>query len=138
MFRPQDIHIWDGNGSREFLDQLGLKDREEGDLGPGHGPPLSKPVKGEREWVWWWGGGNGFRRLCGFVASVFVQGHTIHFFTIRFDTTVVFLRKDALIGGGRGLQFFLRGLTSANSRCGCLFEFARSLDPARLLGKGEG
>ena len=33
--KEKDIHIWDGNGSREFLDKLGLVDREEGDLGPG-------------------------------------------------------------------------------------------------------
>jgi thymidylate synthase len=32
--KEKDIHIWDGNGSREFLDKLGFKDREEGDLGP--------------------------------------------------------------------------------------------------------
>lgn len=31
------IHIWDGNGSREFLDKLGFQDREEGDLGPVYG-----------------------------------------------------------------------------------------------------
>lgn len=31
------IHIWDGNGSREFLDGRGLKDREVGDLGPVYG-----------------------------------------------------------------------------------------------------
>ena len=31
------IHIWDGNGSREFLDSRGLHDREEGDLGPVYG-----------------------------------------------------------------------------------------------------
>jgi len=31
------IHIWDGNGSREFLDKRGLKDNEEGDLGPVYG-----------------------------------------------------------------------------------------------------
>ncbi|KIW19697.1 thymidylate synthase [Exophiala spinifera] len=31
------IHIWDGNGSREFLDNLGFTDREEGDLGPVYG-----------------------------------------------------------------------------------------------------
>lgn len=31
------VHIWDANGSREFLDNLGLKDREEGDLGPVYG-----------------------------------------------------------------------------------------------------
>lgn len=33
----KDIHIWDGNGSREFLDQRGLTDREVGDLGPVYG-----------------------------------------------------------------------------------------------------
>lgn len=27
------VHIWDDNGSREFLDKLGFKDREVGDLG---------------------------------------------------------------------------------------------------------
>lgn len=31
------IHIWDGNGSREFLDSRGLTNREEGDLGPVYG-----------------------------------------------------------------------------------------------------
>jgi dihydrofolate reductase/thymidylate synthase len=31
------IHIWDGNGSREFLDQRGLSHREVGDLGPVYG-----------------------------------------------------------------------------------------------------
>ncbi|KIV90090.1 thymidylate synthase [Exophiala mesophila] len=31
------IHIWDGNGSREFLDKLGFTEREEGDLGPVYG-----------------------------------------------------------------------------------------------------
>ncbi|KAH6898763.1 thymidylate synthase/dCMP hydroxymethylase domain-containing protein [Thelonectria olida] len=31
------IKIWDGNGSREFLDNLGLNHREEGDLGPVYG-----------------------------------------------------------------------------------------------------
>lgn len=31
------IKIWDGNGSREFLDQRGLGHREEGDLGPVYG-----------------------------------------------------------------------------------------------------
>ncbi len=33
----KDIHIWDGNGSREFLDSLGLEHREQGDLGPVYG-----------------------------------------------------------------------------------------------------
>lgn len=31
------VHIWDQNGSREFLDSRGLNDREEGDLGPIYG-----------------------------------------------------------------------------------------------------
>lgn len=31
------IHIWDGNGSRQFLDNLGFTGREEGDLGPVYG-----------------------------------------------------------------------------------------------------
>jgi len=31
------IHIWDGNGSREFLDKRGLTTREEMDLGPVYG-----------------------------------------------------------------------------------------------------
>jgi thymidylate synthase len=31
------VKIWDGNGSREFLDNLGLTHREEGDLGPVYG-----------------------------------------------------------------------------------------------------
>ncbi|WEW59365.1 Thymidylate synthase [Emydomyces testavorans] len=31
------IKIWDGNGSREFLDALGLSHRAEGDLGPVYG-----------------------------------------------------------------------------------------------------
>lgn len=33
----KNIHIWDGNGSREFLDQRGLSHREVGDLGPVYG-----------------------------------------------------------------------------------------------------
>ncbi|KAF2403411.1 thymidylate synthase [Trichodelitschia bisporula] len=33
----QGIKIWDGNGSREFLDKAGLTHREEGDLGPVYG-----------------------------------------------------------------------------------------------------
>ncbi|KAI1442537.1 thymidylate synthase [Annulohypoxylon stygium] len=33
----QDVKIWDGNGSREFLDNLGLTHREVGDLGPVYG-----------------------------------------------------------------------------------------------------
>jgi len=33
----KDIHIWDGNGSREFLDSRGLDHREVGDLGPVYG-----------------------------------------------------------------------------------------------------
>merc|ERR1712078_670112 len=33
----QGVKIWDGNGSREFLDKRGLSHREEGDLGPVYG-----------------------------------------------------------------------------------------------------
>ena len=33
----QGIHIWDGNGSREYLDSIGLSHREIGDLGPVYG-----------------------------------------------------------------------------------------------------
>lgn len=33
----KDIHIWDGNGSREFLDSRNLSHREVGDLGPVYG-----------------------------------------------------------------------------------------------------
>lgn len=35
--KDKNIHIWDGNGSREFLDSLGFEAREEGDLGPVYG-----------------------------------------------------------------------------------------------------
>jgi len=35
--QEKNIHIWDGNGSREYLDSIGLTDREEGDLGPVYG-----------------------------------------------------------------------------------------------------
>ena len=31
------VNIWKANGSRDFLDKLGFKDREEGDLGPVYG-----------------------------------------------------------------------------------------------------
>lgn len=31
------VKIWEGNGSREYLDRLGLKDRRVGDLGPVYG-----------------------------------------------------------------------------------------------------
>lgn len=33
----KDVHIWDKNGSRAFLDSCGFTDREEGDLGPVYG-----------------------------------------------------------------------------------------------------
>ena len=35
--QDKGIHIWDGNGSREFLDKNGFSDRETGDLGPVYG-----------------------------------------------------------------------------------------------------
>jgi thymidylate synthase len=31
------VHIWDGNGSKEFLEKVGLGHRREGDLGPIYG-----------------------------------------------------------------------------------------------------
>jgi dihydrofolate reductase/thymidylate synthase len=37
LLAEKDIHIWDGNGSREFLDSRGLHHREVGDLGPVYG-----------------------------------------------------------------------------------------------------
>ena len=37
LLQQQKVHIWDGNGTRHFLDQLGLTDRAEGDLGPIYG-----------------------------------------------------------------------------------------------------
>lgn len=37
LLSDRGIHIWDGNGSREFLDKSGLGHREEGDLGPVYG-----------------------------------------------------------------------------------------------------
>lgn len=37
LLSDKKIKIWDGNASREFLDNLGLKDREEWDLGPVYG-----------------------------------------------------------------------------------------------------
>jgi thymidylate synthase len=35
--KEQNVHIWDANGSRDFLDSRGLIDREEDDLGPIYG-----------------------------------------------------------------------------------------------------
>jgi dihydrofolate reductase / thymidylate synthase len=35
--QDKKIHIWDGNGSKEFLESRGLGHREEGDLGPVYG-----------------------------------------------------------------------------------------------------
>ena len=37
LLQKEKVHIWDGNGTRHFLDQLGLTDRAEGDLGPIYG-----------------------------------------------------------------------------------------------------
>ncbi|KAG8497885.1 hypothetical protein CXB51_006906 [Gossypium anomalum] len=37
VLQEKGIHIWDGNASREFLDSIGLTDRDEGDLGPVYG-----------------------------------------------------------------------------------------------------
>ncbi|WJX36239.1 hypothetical protein P8452_24141 [Trifolium repens] len=37
VLQEKGIHIWDDNASREFLDSIGLSEREEGDLGPVYG-----------------------------------------------------------------------------------------------------
>ena len=37
VLKEKKVHIWDGNGSREFLDKVGLTDYEEDDLGPIYG-----------------------------------------------------------------------------------------------------
>ncbi|GAA5973963.1 hypothetical protein JCM11641_001245 [Rhodosporidiobolus odoratus] len=37
LLSEKGVKIWDGNGSREFLDKVGLSHREEGDLGPVYG-----------------------------------------------------------------------------------------------------
>ncbi len=37
VLADKNIHIWDGNGSKEFLTKMGLGHREEGDLGPVYG-----------------------------------------------------------------------------------------------------
>lgn len=37
LLAKKDVHIWDDNGSRQFLDGLGLRDRRVGDLGPVYG-----------------------------------------------------------------------------------------------------
>lgn len=35
--QAKNVHIWDGNSTREFLDKRGLTENEEGDLGPVYG-----------------------------------------------------------------------------------------------------
>tara|TARA_B100001094_G_C18181966_1_gene801459 strand:- start:2161 stop:3117 length:957 start_codon:yes stop_codon:yes gene_type:complete len=37
ILQEQNVHIWDGNGSRDFLDSRGLVNNKEGDLGPVYG-----------------------------------------------------------------------------------------------------
>lgn len=37
LLKTKDVHIWDANGSKEFLEKSGLGQREEGDLGPVYG-----------------------------------------------------------------------------------------------------
>ncbi|XP_076052008.1 thymidylate synthase isoform X2 [Oratosquilla oratoria] len=37
LLQEKNVHIWDGNSSREFLDKSGFTEREEGDLGPVYG-----------------------------------------------------------------------------------------------------
>ena len=43
--QDKKVHIWDGNTSREYLDNYGFKDYPEGELGPGYG----------HQWVNWGG-----------------------------------------------------------------------------------
>lgn len=37
ILNSQNVHIWDGNSSREYLDRIGLVNRRVGDLGPVYG-----------------------------------------------------------------------------------------------------
>jgi thymidylate synthase len=37
LLKEQNVHIWDANGSREFLDSRGLQNNNEDDLGPIYG-----------------------------------------------------------------------------------------------------
>jgi thymidylate synthase len=37
ILQDQNVKIWDGNASRQYLDSVGLSHREEGDLGPVYG-----------------------------------------------------------------------------------------------------
>jgi thymidylate synthase len=37
LLQDQNVKIWDGNASRQYLDSVGLSHREEGDLGPVYG-----------------------------------------------------------------------------------------------------
>ena len=37
ILSQKGVHIWDANGSREFLDNIGLSKNREGDLGPIYG-----------------------------------------------------------------------------------------------------
>lgn len=37
ILQDQNVHIWDGNSTREFLDQRGLKEYKSGDIGPMYG-----------------------------------------------------------------------------------------------------
>lgn len=37
VLQDKGVHIWDGNSSREYLDSIGLPQREVGDLGPVYG-----------------------------------------------------------------------------------------------------
>ena len=37
LLKDKKVHIWDGNGSKEYLSSIGLVHRREGDLGPVYG-----------------------------------------------------------------------------------------------------
>lgn len=53
VLSDKGVRIWDGNGSREFLDSRGLQHRDEGDLGPVYGyvPTLSNAATDENTQV---------------------------------------------------------------------------------------
>ncbi|KAL2642408.1 hypothetical protein R1flu_009995 [Riccia fluitans] len=37
VLQDKDVHIWDGNSTKKYLNSIGLTEREEGDLGPIYG-----------------------------------------------------------------------------------------------------
>ena len=62
LLSDKKVHIWDANGSKEFLDKRGLTHRVEGDLGPVYGFQWrhfgAKYVDKDTDYTgnFWWGG----------------------------------------------------------------------------------